>query len=187
MQRLECVEVPPVPTILALFQLPDHAELAVAELSLNGFTEKDVALALFSAVPPPSPGKGGLLGWLSRGGALGDTVDRSDGVGVMDGISMGAVFSGLLGVVWGSRLRWGPITVGTLAMLGGGILGLFIDRLIPEKRRDQYEMSRIEGLVMVQVTVPQAAAAEAVERILKSHQAKQIALLPDENPPLGRR
>jgi hypothetical protein len=168
-----------VPTVLAIFQLPTHAEQAVAELSLNGFTEKDVAMVLFSAVPPSSPGKGGLLGWLQRGGALGDTIDRSDGVGVMDGVSIGAVMAGLLGLSWGSRMRYGPIAVGTVAMLAGGLLGYIVDRLIPEKRRDQYEMARIEGVVMLQISTPLAERAELIKRVLKSRGVKQMAELPD--------
>jgi hypothetical protein len=78
-----CFFVPP------FRQTPIAAEKAVAELSLNGFTEKDVSIVLFSAVPPPKEGAGGLVGWLSRGGFLGDTIDRSDGISVMDGVGVG--------------------------------------------------------------------------------------------------
>jgi len=164
---------------MALFQAPDNAELAVLELSLNGFTEKDVGMVLFSTVPPASPGKGGLIGWLSRGGIFGDTIDRSDGISVMDGISIGAVMLGILGLVWGTVLAGGPVTWGTLGMLGGGLIGYIFDRLIPEKRRDQYEMSRIEGLVMLEVTTSASEQTDQVKRILEGHQVKQIAVLQD--------
>jgi len=165
---------------MALFQVPEYAEHAVAELSLNGFTEKDVAMVLFSAVPPPRSDRGGVLAWLSRGGALGDTIDRSDGVSVMDGASVGAVLVGLVGLVWGTRMSYGPITVGTLGMLGGGLIGYLIDRLIPEKRKDIYEASRIEGLIMVQVTSHLAERADAARKALERHNVKQIAVLHDD-------
>jgi hypothetical protein len=164
---------------MAIFQLPEHAEAAVAELSLNGFTEKHVAMVLFSAIAPPPSGKAGLIGWLSSGGALGDTIDRSDGVGVMDGIGLGAVIAGLVGMVWGSRLRYGPIAIGTLAMLFGGLVGYFVDRLIPERRRGQYEMNRIPGVVMLQITAPQAERAQLVKHVLKANGVKQVAEIPD--------
>ncbi|HWI61437.1 MAG TPA: hypothetical protein VNT75_06355 [Symbiobacteriaceae bacterium] len=166
-----------MPTIMALFQLPELAEEAVAELSLNGFTANDVALVLFSALPEAKPR--GLMGWLSRGGIFGDTIDRSDGVSVMDGICVGAVFAGILGLAWGAKTALGPVTVGTLAMLGGGIVGFIVDRLIPEKRRDLYELARIPGVVLVEVTAAATEQAETAHILLKRHQPKQIAILAD--------
>jgi hypothetical protein len=163
---------------MALFQTLEHVERAVAELSLNGFTEKDVDVVIFSAKAEPRPGKSGFLGWLSRGGPLGDTVDRSDGVSVMDGVSVGAVMVGLLGLVFGSRWRLGPVTYGTFGMLLGGLIGLLCDRLIPEKRRDQLELARVQGLILVQVRSNVAARAEAAQRLLEGNHAKQVAVIP---------
>jgi outer membrane lipoprotein SlyB len=161
---------------MALFQSTEAAERAVLELSLNGFTEKDVDMVLFSGLPSDTPR--GLIEWLSRGGALGDTIDRSDGVSVMDGMGMGAVFGGLLGIGLGSRWRLGPVVWSTLGMLGGGLLGLLVDRLIPEKRRDQLETRLMRGLVLIQVSSPVAERVEAAKRVLKASHAKQMADLP---------
>ncbi|HLN62081.1 MAG TPA: hypothetical protein VK464_11070 [Symbiobacteriaceae bacterium] len=166
-----------MPAVMGLFQSTEQAERAVVELSLNGFTEKDVALVLFSALPSKKPR--GLLEWLSRGGALGDTIDKSDGVSVMDGIGIGAVFGGLLGITLGSRWHLGPVVWATLGMLGGGMLGLLVDRLIPEKRRDQLESSLIAGLILLQVSSPVAERLELARRILKGAHVKQMADLPD--------
>lgn len=168
-----------MPAVIAVFQSPESAEQAVSELSLNGFTEKDVAMVLFSAISPTDSGRGGILGWLSRGGVLGDTLDRSDGVSVMDGISIGSVILGLIGLVWGSRSYYGPVAMGTLGMLLGGIVGLLVDRLIPEKRRDMYETARIPGLIMLQVTSSAADRVKAAKQILERNQAKQVAELPN--------
>lgn len=168
-----------MPTILGLFQAADLAEQAVAELSLNGFTEKDVGIVLFSAVAPPRPGGTGLVGWLQRGGLLGDTLDHADGVSVMDGISIGAVLLGVLGLVWGSRLGPGPVALATLGMLGGGLIGYICDRLIPEKRRDLYDSARIDGLIMIKVTSPVASRSEEARAILERAMAKQVAVVSD--------
>lgn len=163
---------------MALFQLPELAEQAVAELSLSGFTEKDVALVLFSAVREPK--SSGFLGRFMRGGVLGDTIDYSDGVSVMDGTGLGAVFGGLLGLTWGTRYPIGPVTMGTLGMLGGGLVGFLVDRLIPEKRRGLYEMSRMPGLIMVEVTALIKERAEEARRVLERHAPKQIAVVEGE-------
>lgn len=167
--------------VMALFQSETDAELAVSELSLIGFTEKDVAMVIFSAVAQPKPGGSGLLGWLARGGLLGDTMDRTDGVSVMDGTSVAAVFGGVLGIVFGSRWVYGPVTLGTLGMLGGGLLGFLIDRLIPEKRRDEYESSLIPGMILLEVSSSAADRLEAASRVLKRRGAKQLAMLPEHD------
>lgn len=174
-----------LPSVMALFQSPDNAERAVAELSLNGFTERDVSVVVFSAVPGSNPGRHGLFGFLQRGGLLGDTIDRSDGVSVMDGTSVGATFGGILGLVYGTRFVFGPISLGTLGMLLGGLVGFVIDRLIPEKRRDQLETSLIAGLVLVQVDSPVGARVEAAKRVLKGHHPKQMADLPGHDQGLS--
>ncbi len=162
---------------MGLFQSTEQAERAVAELSLNGFTEKDVAMVLFSALPTAKPK--GVLEWLSRGGALGDTIDKSDGISQMDGVGVGAVFGGLLGITLGSRWRLGPVVWSTLGMLGGGITGWIVDRLIPEKRRDQLEASLIRGLILLQVTAPVAERIDLAKTILKGAHVKQMADLPE--------
>lgn len=167
-----------MPAVMALFQSPDHAERAVAELSLNGFTEKDVSMVIFSATRRSPTGGKGFLSWLGRGGLLGDSIDRSDGVSVMDGACVGAVFGGLLGLVYGVLWVYGPIALGTLGLLAGGIVGIVVDRLIPEKRRDQLETSLIPGLIMIQVEHVLAERAEAAKRVLQANQAKQMADLP---------
>ncbi|HLN65353.1 MAG TPA: hypothetical protein VK464_27845, partial [Symbiobacteriaceae bacterium] len=124
-----------MPTVMALFQHAHDAERAISELSLIGFTEKDVSMVMFSANPASHPGKKGFMGWLSRGGLLGDTVDSTDGISVLDGTGVGAVICSLIGTILGSEWRYGPVATGTAGLVAGGIIGFLIDRLIPEKRR----------------------------------------------------
>lgn len=162
--------------VMAIFQTTHDVERAVAELSVNGFSEKDVALIIFS--PVPAEAKGGLLGWLARGGLLGDTIDQSDGVSAMDGIATGAVIGCLLGMVWGSHWRWGPIAWATLGLMIGGIVGLILDWLIPEKRRGEADLGRGRGLMLVQVTALVADRASAARRLLEANNAQQIVVLP---------
>lgn len=121
---------------------------------------KDVSVVIFSAVRSRRPGKPGLLGWLGRGGLLRDTIDRSDGISVLDGIGVGALIGSL-----------------------GGVIGYLCDRLIPEKRRDQPETAAILSLIMVQVTCLTRARSRSVRRLLKANNAKQMAVLADPAGP----
>jgi hypothetical protein len=172
--------------VMALFQDPHDVEAVVAELSLNGFTEKDVSVVIFSALPPPRGSKPGLVGWLSRGGFLGDTIDRSDGISLMDGVGVGAVIGCLLGVIFGGQWRYGPIATGTAGLLYGGLVGWLMDIVVPEKRRDQAETALIRGMVLVSVRALQAARAEDARRLLEGNHAKQVAVLPVSDSALSR-
>jgi hypothetical protein len=105
----------------------------------------------------------------------------------MDGVSVGAVMVGILGLVFGSRWRLGPVAYGTFGMLLGGLIGLLFDRLIPEKRRDQFELARVQGLILVEVRSNVATRVEAAKRLLEGNNAKQVAVLPahDAEPQLN--
>lgn len=163
---------------MALYQSPDHAERAIAELCRNGFTEQEISLVVFSALAPTKPEHTGLLGFFARGGPLGDTIDRADGVSVMDGTSVGAVLLGLVGLVFGSRWQYGPIAGSTLGMLVGGLAGFLLDRLIPERRREQLETALMNGLILVEVESPAGRRVEMAKRVLRGHHPKQMADLP---------
>lgn len=171
-----------MPVVMALFDNPTDAERAVSELSLNGFTEKDVSVVLFKAFPTPWARKHGLLGWLMRGGLLGDTIDRADGKSFMDGTGVGAVVGALLGMVYGSLWRYGPIAASTGGLLAGGLLGYLVDRLIPEKRREQMDHPRARGSILVRVRCPTTTKGNAVRRLLKSNQARELVVLPEREP-----
>lgn len=176
-----------MPTVMALFQSDHDAERAVLELSLLGFTEKDVSMVVFAAQPHPQEGRQGLIGWLARGGFLGDTIDRSDGTSVMDGVGVGAVIFGLLGMIYGSRWHMGPVAGSTLGFLAGGVLGYVLDKVIPEKRRDQMETSQIPGMLLLLVTASDDRRVETASRLLKATKAKQLAVLPEGLPTGGKK
>jgi len=171
-------EVPLLPTIMALFQSPFDAERAVSELSLNGFAPDDVSILVFETVKAKDPARDGLLAWLSRGGALGDTADRSDGVTALDGTGVGAVFGGLVGTALGSLSRGGPVIGMTGGMMLGGLVGYLIDRLVPERRRGLREVKELDGLILVRVAIREPERMAGVQRLLRENNAKQLADLP---------
>ncbi|MGE5674779.1 MAG: hypothetical protein ACM3XM_13060 [Mycobacterium leprae] len=166
-----------MPTVMALFQSNLDTERAIAELSLNGFSEKDVALVIFSALQPPKKQRG-LLSWLARGGFLGDTLDSSDGRSVMDGVGVGGLIGTLAGLIYGSLWRYGPITGAVLGLLGGGLIGYVLDCVIPDRRKDQFETALNDGMLLVQVNALVGARAEEAMRIMNGNNAKQVAVLP---------
>jgi hypothetical protein len=164
---------------MALFHEPDDVEAAIAELSLNGFTEKDVSVVIFEAAPPPKIRGSGLAGWLARGGFFGDTIDRSDGISRMDGIGVGAMIGCLLGVVFGSQWRFGPVATGTAGLLLGGLIGLMVDRLIPEQGYERRESGVVDGLMLVKVSIPSSKQPHSIKQLLERNGANQLAVVKD--------
>ncbi len=119
--------------------------------------------------PPPSPG---LLGWLQRGGVLGDTLVRSDGISVLDGAVAGATIGGLGGIIAGATFTAGPVALGALGILGGGLAGYLADLAIPERSSPEHaalaeSLPFGAGALLLQVDCPTPAAADAVELILR--------------------
>lgn len=165
-----------MPRVIGLFQSQFRVDLCVGNLESHGFTASDVGIILFSVGERQKPT--GLLGWISQGGLFGDTMDQSDGLSTMDGMTVAAAIGALWGIVWGSRLPWGPITVGLFGLLAGGLVGLIIDRLIPEKRRDLYHTNRLQGLILVEVITGDLDRSRIVEQIMKRSQADQVAISP---------
>lgn len=166
-----------MPRVLGLFQSQFRVERTIEALKRYGFTPEEIGVILFSSSPSRNKLLG-IRGWLLRGGILGDTMDQTDGVSTMDGITVAASIGGLVGIVWGSRLDWGPIAWAVIGLLGGGLVGLIIDRLVPEQRRDIYETKKLKGLMQVEVTALTTERALKAKRILETNEADQIAVIP---------
>ena len=164
-----------MPKVIGLFQSQFRVDRCVAELELHGFTAAEVGLVLFSARPRKPKG---LIDWITSGGLFGDTMDQSDGVSVMDGMTVAASIGALWGVVWGSRLALGPITWGFIGLLGGGVVGLLLDLLIPERRAARYETRQQKGLIQVEVTAPDPERSRQARSIIERNKPDQMADIP---------
>lgn len=114
----------------------------------------------------------GPIAWLQAGGFLGDTMNRSDAGSLLDGTAAGATIFSLLGVVYGSAWRMGPITGGVLGILGGGLLGWLCDQLIGARRT---RGSKVETLTpdscLIVVDCADDVRLKAAEDALRDAQA----------------
>lgn len=163
-----------MPRLLALFQSQFQVDRFVTDLERHGFQPNEVTIVLFAPRKGAAKSKG-LLNWISRGGVFGDTMDQSDGVSTMDSMTVTASVGALWGLVWGYRLRLGPVTWAYLGLLGGGVVGLIFDRLIPERRRSRYATRRQKGLVQVEVNVPEPDRYARAREILMVSEPDQYA------------
>lgn len=163
-----------MPRLIALFQSQFQVDRFVTDLERHGFQPGEVTIVLFaphrSVVRPK-----GFLDWISRGGVFGDTMDQSDGVSTMDSMTVTASLGALWGLVWGFRLRLGPVAWAHIGLLFGGVVGLIIDRIIPERRRAKYATRRQKGLIQVDVDVPDQERYDRAREILMDSEPDQFA------------
>ncbi|MGE5674871.1 MAG: hypothetical protein ACM3XM_13530 [Mycobacterium leprae] len=170
-----------MPRVVALFQSQFRIDRCIGELEQQGFTPAEMSIILLEAQLPKRPRT--LQDWLAGGGLFGDTMDQSDGVSVMDGMTVGGSIGGLVGLVWGSRLAWGPIAVGFVGILLGGLVGLVIDRLIKEKRRGMYQTSKLKGLMLLEIVSPVRERLELALDLCQQNEADQVALVAQDRVP----
>lgn len=123
-----------------------------------------------AAVPQPA----GLTGWLMGGGFFGDTIQRSDGASVMDGVAAGATLGGLAGVIFGSAYIAGPVTLGVLGILGGGLVGYLLDLVIHRDKRKPPGLAGEKASTLVLVDCESPARADGAEQVLRENQAREI-------------
>lgn len=93
-----------------------------------------------------------FLGWMTRGGVFGDTIDHADRVSLMDGTCVGAAIGGLFGFSLGATWAMGSVTAGVLGMLLGGLVGWGIDQLVRDRRSRRQtarEMGRYGFVVLI--------------------------------------
>jgi uncharacterized protein YcfJ len=162
-----------MPTVIGLFRSSYELEKAVQQLMsqrFQGSQMRVVPMQETEAAPKPK----GFLGFLSRGGLLGDTLDRSDGTSVMDGTCAGATVGGLAGVIMGAAVLPGPVALGVAGILGGGLLGFLVDRIIPANRRQEYAKALRMGSTLLHVRCLNDREVETAALILKENQAHEV-------------
>ena len=165
-----------MPVVIGLFRSSVELDKAVNQLLSQRFAGsrlRVVPMGLTEAAPRPR----GIKGWLMRGGIFGDTLDRSDGTSVMDGIAAGATVGGLAGVIAGAAYLPGPVAFGVAGILGGGLLAYVIDLMVPENVRQEYARAMRKGSTLLVVHCENDRRAESAERILRDNQAHETGRL----------
>lgn len=167
-----------MPSVIGLFRSNHELEKSVLQLLSQQFQGSQLTVVPMQETKA-APKPGGIRGWLMRGGVFGDTLDRSDGTSVLDGITAGATVGGLAGVLVGAAFLPGPVALGVGGILGGGFLGWLLDLLIPENRRQEYARALRKGSTLLQVECESPQQAEVALEILRDNQAHEVARVPE--------
>ncbi|MDF2629731.1 MAG: hypothetical protein K0R39_3562 [Symbiobacteriaceae bacterium] len=163
-----------MPIVAGLFLSTSELEKAVLHLlqqKVDGTHLKVIPLHLAPSVARPT----GLLSWLMMGGVFGDTLHRSDGKSVMDGIAVGATLGGLAGVIAGAAVLPGPVVLTVAGILGGGLIGYLLDVLIHKPDRSGTAVPKgAKVCAILQVRCEDESQAALVEQVLDANQARAL-------------
>ncbi|MBC9783765.1 hypothetical protein H1S01_04465 [Heliobacterium chlorum] len=142
--------------IYGLFKTSLKTELGVYALQEKGFIGDRVRV-----VPLDTCVKGTSV--------LIDDMYKSDGLSLFDGMAFSGTVGMLFGVIFGSVLYVGSITVGLLGMILGAGLGYMIDKSI--RKRDQRSNAIPSGEIIVSVECKSDEELATAESILREYQA----------------
>lgn len=162
-----------MPTIAGLFLSTTELEKAVLHLlreKVEGTQLQVTPLHLTSAVAKPT----GIISWMMMGGAFGDTLHRSDGKSVMDGIATGATLGGLAGVIAGAAVLPGPVVLTAIGILVGGLIGFGLDLLIHKPNRQGPVPRGTKICAILQVRCQDEAQVKLVEQVMEANQARAL-------------
>lgn len=162
-------------TVAGLFHSTFELEKAVTHLLSQQFDGAQLyVIPLRAARTHGKPM--GLLKWLMLGGFFGDTLHRSDGRSMMDGVAAGATLGGLGGVIMGAAVRQGPVLLVVLGILGGGLGGYLLDAVIHWRHRNRAKGKDDpqKGGTILEIRCADENQAALAERILKQNQAHAL-------------
>lgn len=166
-----------MPSVIGLFRSNHELEKTVLNLLSHQFEGSQLTVVPMQETAA-SPKPKGIQRWLMRGGVFGDTLDRSDGTSVLDGICAGATIGGLFGVMFGAAVLPGPVALGVAGILAGGFIGWLLDLLIPENRRQEYAKALAKGSTLLQVECGSREQADLALTVLRENQAHEVERVP---------
>ena len=146
--------------IYGLFQPSLSLELGVKKLQQKGFSGDKLKLI---TLEPTLPTKQKVL----------DSMYKTDGLSLVDGIAILASIGMLMGVIYGSLSSIGSIAMGLIGLFAGGFLGFLVDSLI-SKRRD-VNTTGAAGEIIISVLCQNEEQQELVKAIFKEFRAVAIS------------
>lgn len=143
--------------VYGLFKPSLALELGLSTLKEKGFSDERLAVVVLD---PRRPGRQNLL----------DSINRSDGMSLVDGMAIAASIGMLMGIIYGSQVYIGPVAMGLAGALAGGGIGLLLDLAIKKKMPDGGGFPSGEVIVAVRCR-NEDEALEAERIMLESHVA----------------
>ncbi len=78
-----------------------------------------------------------------------DSIHYSDGFSSLDAAAAWAVVGGVLGIIYGSKIWLGSVTIGLLGAIFGGLIGFFFDKKISRNKQSKKQIRHIEVLLFM--------------------------------------
>ncbi|MFC0522868.1 hypothetical protein ACFFGV_04590 [Pontibacillus salicampi] len=113
--------------VFAAFESNEYVEMAIGEIVEHKFPEDRIVFVEMNNE--------------ERGRVLLDSINYSDGMSFSDTTAALATIGMLLGVIYGSVLYIGPVFIGLLGLILGGVIGYIIDR---RKEKNKMEKRKKE-------------------------------------------
>ncbi|WP_304542102.1 hypothetical protein [Desulforamulus aquiferis] len=146
--------------IFGLFEPSLDLELGLKKLRSNGF--KDGRLIVVPLEISKHPGKQTIL----------DSMYKTDGMSLIDGIAILSSIGMVLGVIYGSIVFIGPIALGLIGMVVGGGIGYILDKHFCKRKRTVHDTP--SGDIVVAVNYKNEDEAQFIETVMKEHKATAL-------------
>lgn len=137
-----------------------YLEIAIEQVKLSHVSQKRITF--FEMTPQDNPH------------TLFDSIHYSDGSSSMDGIAVGAVVGGVLGIIYGSKLWLGSLLLGLLAFVVGGVIGFLIDKSIGRHWKATQRIKHIDALLLIQCDT--RMQADRIVDICRANHAVSIGI-----------
>lgn len=142
--------------LVSAFQHSYYLELAIIEMEQMGISKENIlTLSLNKNNPNPPSIK----------------ASHRDGTSYVDLVFIFSMVFMLLGAIYGFIWTWGPIIWGLIGLIVGALIGLAIEVALSGRKVFKKSM-KVDVIVIVEC---KDNRAEAVEKILWSHQALGVA------------
>lgn len=145
--------------ITASFEHSIMLELVISELAQKGISQEQVC-----AIPMNVPQQEKIML---------DTIQRADGLSMMDLATFSGTVLMLFGVMWGFCWTWGPIIWGTIGLFIGGTLGFAI-KYVYYRFWVKGQPSKGKNAEVMLIVACQKSEGEMVEQLLSRHLALTV-------------
>jgi hypothetical protein len=122
--------------VFAGFESSEYLEMAIEQLIVHEVEEKSITVVPMQF---KNEQEENIL----------DTMHHSDGVSLSDGIAAWAMVGMLLGVIYGSQVRIGPVALGIVGALTGSVVGYFLDRRKIKKGKLKHKSYYLDFLLII--------------------------------------
>ncbi|MBM7865276.1 hypothetical protein [Heliomicrobium gestii] len=148
-----------------MFKTSLKTELGIYALQENGFHGDQVRVVPLDAAVKATP-------------RVIDTMYKSDGLSLFDGMTMSATIGMLLGVIFGSVVYIGPVALGIIGFLLGAGIGYLIDKKLGQNVR--HNDCGPSGEIIISVACASEIEQERAEAILREYQAVALGAFPPQ-------